>query len=262
MKLFAPDNAHWYSRDGVPSHTVTAKAGHERKTTLADARKLGLLPSVTNYLAVIAKPELTSWLREQAVLAALTLPRINGESDDDFAKRVAKDSDSARDNAADFGTAFHHAAERIANGQDPDADSIATPFIPALRDWFKANILGVRWTEQTLVNTSTGFAGTADLLAEHQEHGLTLFDYKTQKIKDGEKPRAYSSWCYQLAAYRRALGLKVNCVNIIINSTKPADVVEHKWSEEELEQGWKAFQAATTIWKIEKKYEPAADANH
>src|SRR5436190_23373532 len=47
-------------------------------STLRDARKLGLLPSVTNILGVITKPELTAWLQEQAVLAALTLPRLEG----------------------------------------------------------------------------------------------------------------------------------------------------------------------------------------
>jgi hypothetical protein len=81
---------------------------------LRDARKFDLVPSVTNVLGVIAKPELTAWLQEQAVLAALTLPRIDGESEDVFAKRVVTDSLTTRDGAADFGTAFHHGAERVA----------------------------------------------------------------------------------------------------------------------------------------------------
>ena len=75
MKLFSPDAAHWYQRDGQPLHTVLSAKGEPRPTTLRDARKLDLLPSVTNILGVIAKPELTAWLQEQAVMAALTLPR-------------------------------------------------------------------------------------------------------------------------------------------------------------------------------------------
>ena len=84
MKLFSPDSAHWYQRDGVACHTVPSLKGEPRPTTLRDARKLGLLPSVTNILGVIAKPELTAWLQEQAVMAALTLPRIAGETEDAF----------------------------------------------------------------------------------------------------------------------------------------------------------------------------------
>ncbi len=75
MKLFNPDNAHWYQRDGEPLHSVLSAKGEPRPTTVRDARKLGLLPSVTNVLGVINKPELVEWKMTQAVLAALTLPR-------------------------------------------------------------------------------------------------------------------------------------------------------------------------------------------
>ena len=64
MKLFNPENAHWYRRDGEPLHSVPSAKGEPRPTTLRDARKLGLLPSVTNVLGVIAKPELTAWVQE------------------------------------------------------------------------------------------------------------------------------------------------------------------------------------------------------
>jgi hypothetical protein len=53
MKLFNPENAHWYRRDGEPLHSVPSAKGEPRPTTLRDARKLGLLPSVTNVLGVI-----------------------------------------------------------------------------------------------------------------------------------------------------------------------------------------------------------------
>ena len=62
MRLFNPDSTHWYRRDGEPLHSVPSVKGDPRPTTLRDARKLGLLPSVTNVLGVIAKPELTAWL--------------------------------------------------------------------------------------------------------------------------------------------------------------------------------------------------------
>jgi hypothetical protein len=101
-----------------------------------------------------------------------------------------------------------------------------------------------------------GYAGTADLLIQHPVHGLTLVDLKTQGVKPGAKASAYKSWCYQLAAYRCALGQPVACLNLIINSREPAAPVEHRWTEEEIQLGWLAFQSAQMLWRIEKNYDP------
>jgi len=275
MKLFAPDSAHWYRSDGVPLHTVLSAKGELRPTTLRDARKLGLLPSVTNILGVIAKPELTAWLQEQAVLAALTLPRIAGESEDAFAKRVVADSLTTRDGAADFGTAFHHGAEHIAHTLEVDAAHPAAEWLRHYRDWYQANALTLYWTERVLVGTGLGYAGTADLLIDHAVHGPTLVDLKTMKVstahadRGGEgggaqgtarpaKVKPYKSWCYQLAAYRQALGQPVRCLNLVVNSCEPSAPIEHVWSEEELELGEAAFAAAHRLWCIEKGYSPGA----
>ena len=260
MKLFAPDSAHWYQRDGSPLHTVLSAKGEPRPTTLRDARKLGLLPSVTNILGVIAKPELTAWLQEQAVMAALTLPRLPGESEDAFAKRVVEDSLTTRDGAADFGTAFHHGAEQIAKSLEVDRADLLTPWLYLYRDWFQANIVSCRWTEQRVVSSRHGYAGTADLLIEHKIHGLCLVDLKTMKLNPKYKIKPYSTWCYQLAAYRSALGVRAKCINIIVNSVVPEPPVEHVWFEEELDLGWQAFMAARQLWVIEKGYDPVAAA--
>jgi hypothetical protein len=273
MKLFSPDSAHWYQRDGVPLHSVPSAKGEPRPTTLRDARKLGLVPSVTNILGVIAKPELTAWLQEQAVMAALTLPRTPGESEDVFAKRVVADSLSTRDNAADFGTAFHRGAERVARSLEVDPAHPAAEWLRHYRDWFQANALAVHWTEKVLVHQEWGYAGTADLLMEHAGHGLTLVDFKTTKTQrvlpastDGAQRTArptqfkpYKSWCYQLAAYRQALGQPVKCMNLIVNSVEPSLPIEHVWSEGEVARGWAAFEAARRLWGIEKNYEPSAE---
>ena len=55
---------------------------------------------------------------------------------------------------------------------------------------------------------------------------------------------------------RRALGLPVRCMNLIVNSREPHTPVEHVWSEEEMERGWLAFEAARQLWVIEKGYDP------
>ena len=185
MKLFNPENAHWYRRDGEPLHSVLSAKGEPRPTTVRDARKLGLLPSVTNVLGVINKPELVEWKMTQAVLAALTLPRMDGEDLGVFAKRVVEDAQSQVKGAAEFGSAFHAGAEQVAKTLEVDPAGPYAAWLNLHRDWFQANCVRVVWTERVLVNTELGYAGTADLLVEHQQHGLTLVDYKTQGVKPG-----------------------------------------------------------------------------
>jgi hypothetical protein len=45
-------------------------------------------------------------------------------------------------------------------------------------------------------------------------------------------------------------------MNLIINSEEPGTPVEHLWSQEELDDGWRAFEAAQVIWRAEKGYDP------
>ncbi len=256
MKLFSPDAAHWYQRDGVPLHTVLSAKGEPRPTTLRDARKLNLLPSVTNILGVIAKPELTAWLQEQAVMAALTLPRNPSETEDAFARRVVEDSQTTRDGAADFGTAFHAGAERIARTLEVDTLNPAADWLRWYHIWYQGNAALLNWTEKVLVNPAIGYAGTADLFIEHAVHGPTLVDLKTMKVKPGAKPAPYKSWCYQLAAYRHAMGQRVTCMNLIVNSNEASTPVEYVWNDAEMDAGLKAFEAAHKLWTIEKGYDP------
>ena len=223
---------------------------------MRDARKLGLLPSVTNVLGVINKPELVEWKMTQAVLAALTLPRNAGEDLGVFAKRVVEDAQSQVKGAAEFGSAFHAGAEQVAKSLEVDPAGPYAAWLNLHRGWFQANCVRVVWTERVLVNVELGYAGTADLLVEHQAYGLTLVDYKTQGVKAGKIARAYGAWCLQLAAYRRAIGRPMACLSVIVNSTEPTAPVERVWSEEELRAGLESFEAALVIWRNEKGYDP------
>jgi hypothetical protein len=198
----------------------------------------------------------------QAVLAALTLPRRPGEDEGVFAKRVVEDAQSEVRKAADFGSAFHAGAERVARTLEVDPAGPCAAWLDQYRAWFQANCVRLVWTERVLVNAELGYAGTADLLIEHQEYGLTLVDYKTQSLKPGPNgqtargPRAYPSWCQQLAAYRRAVGKPVTCLNLIVNSAEPCAPVERLWSLDEVVAGWESFEAALVIWRNEKQYDP------
>jgi hypothetical protein len=103
-KEHASEAGHWYTREGDPMYTVMGKTtGKPRNTTLRDARELNLVPSVSGIIGVAAKPALTVWLQEQAILAALTLPREPDELESVWLKRVLSDSKQQGRDAADLG---------------------------------------------------------------------------------------------------------------------------------------------------------------
>lgn len=103
--------SHWYDiATGAPRYQVPNKStGGMRDTTLRDARQLGLVPSVTTILQEANKPALINWMIDQALMAALTLPRNEGESLDDFIGRAKEDSKQQAINAAARGTEIHNA---------------------------------------------------------------------------------------------------------------------------------------------------------
>jgi hypothetical protein len=138
-----------------------------------------------------------------------------------------------------------------------DPEHPAAAWLTRYRDWYQANAFVLRWTEKVLVHPEGCYAGTADLLIDHAVHGPTLVDLKTMKMKPGVKLTPYKTWCYQLAAYRYALGQPVKCMNLVVNSNEPSVPFEHVWSEEEMQTGWLAFKAAHQLWCIEKNYDPS-----
>lgn len=255
-------SGHWYCPEtGKACHTVPnkSKPGTFRPTTISDARKGSLLPSVTGILSVIAKPQLVLWLQEQAILAALTLPRERGEIDDAFAARVVQDSKAQVRDAADRGATLHGIAEYyLTYGKVNTTKEYHILFEP-LKDWIDKNVQEVIFAERVLVNKEQGYAGTCDLICRIRDVGLAIVDLKGQKYREDTKgmfaPLFYNEWPLQLMAYRRCLGEKeVNLISLPFCYEKPVQLVHKLWPAEDHETYWEAFRAAHTLWKYVKKW--------
>lgn len=264
--------SHWYFPDGTPLHEVPRADGKgTRPTSLRDARKLNLFPSVTNVLGILAKPALDAWKQQQAILAALTLPRNEGESLDDFASRVVTDMQSEVGRAADLGSAVHAAIEGYAQGRWlPEDKEIARLFEPA-RQWFDAEVTQVHSVEIAVAHLEWGYAGRVDLVATLKSTGRpTVIDFKTQKTrrdKDGSfKPIIHDTWPLQLEAYRMALASRdkgladAAMASVVIGSTEPVPVVVKVWDDADKAAFFKAFLAARDLWVWQKNYCPVRDA--
>ena len=96
IKTADSESGHWYAQDGSPAYRIIGKNGVERNTRLTDARERGLVPSVTTISGLLAKPGLNNWLQQNVLLAALTLPRAEGESEENWLQRVMADSKSIK----------------------------------------------------------------------------------------------------------------------------------------------------------------------
>ena len=260
-------SSHWYSSSGEPVHSVARVDGNgDRPTSLRDARKLKLFPSVTNILSVLAKPGLDVWKQEQAILSALTLPRIEGESDDDFAKRVVTDMSEQVARAADLGSAIHTACEIYAQSKAlPESPEVAPLFAP-VREWFDNEVERIDCIERAVVHGEWGYAGRVDMVAKLKSTGgWAVVDFKTQKVrrdaKGAVKPSFYETWPLQLEAYRQAIlhGAQgkqpADIVSLVIGSTEPVPVTMNIWPREH-ENYWRAFLNVRNLWVWIKGYCP------
>ena len=254
-------SSHWYYRDGTSAHTVIAKTtGLPRATNVGDARKLGLVPSVTNIIGVKAKPALITWLQDNAILAALNTPRYPGELDDDYHSRIATVSDSIGKEAAEWGTLLHEQIEQYCTGGAFLGTGEILEYVAGVETWLRENMVEVIHAEKSVVG-ELGYAGRLDLYAMIKHGGETrraVIDFKSQKLKNKAKANFYKEWEIQLAAYGDCLREPGEplplLVSIIIPSDAPGPPQVKVW--EDGEGGLKAFKACFALWCYEKGYEP------
>jgi hypothetical protein len=240
------ESNHWYAKDGAPMYTVTAKNGEQRSTTLRDAKKMGLLPSVTTIMKAAASPGLEAWKLNQMMLAALTLPRAEGEGEESFIKRIQADSKEHARKAAERGTQIHTAIEQFFDGQINANDlPYLEPVYKAVNDTF-GNLM---WAVEKSFATESGFAGKVDIHSRDGEGVVADFKTKEFTSETLEKVAGFDENVMQLAAYRHGLKLpNARCANIFVSVTEPGLVVVKEWTQEELVRGWAMFDALKTFY--------------
>lgn len=246
---------HLYHQDGKPCYKVPyadPKRGM-RKSTLADAKKLNLLPSVTTVLNILDKPGLNNWLQDRVLESALTLPRRKEESDKSYMLRIKQDSKEISTLARDEGTRIHNALESGFNGQKYDSrySRVVDRTMQATYKYF--NQYSGWMAEQSFAH-KLGYAGKVDLRNFAKiPQSCVVVDFKT---KEELKPKmAFDEQCMQLVAYAHGLNMpNARLVNIFVNYD--GETVFHEWDELEKERCWNMFKACLELWKLQKRYNP------
>jgi hypothetical protein len=249
---------HWYRPDGTACHTVPrAKGEGERATTLADAKKLGLLPSVTTILSIVDKPALTRWKITEALKLARVVPPEDDETPEAYAARIIDRSyDETAGAAADEGSRIHAAIEAFYSGED-----VWEEYVPHVQATVKAisdAFPGVTdWVPERRVVSALGYAGTCDL---HSPSRGVVIDFKCKAFDHDKTSKLAFDQVRQLAAYGAALfpdeAGPLACANVFVSRTVPGHVLVHPWSSSEVTLGYQQFLAAFGLWKLERGYDP------
>jgi hypothetical protein len=246
--------SHWYAQNGVPMYEVkcTTKEGM-RPTTITDARKLNLVPSVTTIIASSAKPALDRWKQTELLKATMELPRSKCSSDEEWIARVLKTSQEKGKNAANLGTQIHDQLERFFLHENHlELREYVDPALEALHE---ADLLGPdNWPENSFGHP-LGFGGKVDLNGIDQLGNRFILDFKTKDTDDESKMVGYDDHCMQLAAYRVGLNLpNAKCYNLFISTKKPGLVKLIEWSEADLQRGWDMFYCLLRFWQLQNRF--------
>lgn len=246
MSDFASASGHWYDKDGNPCYTIIGKNGVKRNTTLRDARVLGLVPSVTTIINCAAKPALTNWMVDQALMAALTLPRLPDESLDDFMRRAKQDSKEQAIKAAERGTALHGGIERYIQTQIPDTEwALHIANVRNALHNIGIDILAGH-AERSFASPK-GYGGKLDW-----HNSAAVIDFKS-KPAITDKVIAYDEHGMQLSAYADGLGIpNARRINVFVGITDE-QVKIHEWPANTARKHWRMFESLLSYWHTSKE---------
>lgn len=235
-----------------------------RKATIADAKAMNPrpYPSVTSILKTLAKPALESWKMRKVAEAALTLPRLPNETDEEFIARIAEDAFEEAGEAADLGTDIHDSIAKwidyhfMGSGRTYSAHAYTGDCIR----WLTENVTKVYSSERTVANPGAGYAGRMDLHCEVNGK-QSIIDFKSQRVKrnaKGEpKPVFYrDSWPQQLASYAFAsMATDARLISIIIDTSDPGPCFVKDWTEEHhCDYYYDMFYMIFTLWKYNNEW--------
>lgn len=259
-------SSHYYTREGKPMHTMPLADGSgTRPTHKGDARKLGLYPSVSTILGLMAKPGLERWKHKEIALASMRLTRKGEETNDYFANRIIEEAFKQVDDAANLGAVIHRELERFWSHDwsrpfEPNP-KVATYVAPVV-NWMIAKDIHVENPEAVVVNHAYGFAGTSDCPFRWKKGtGIGVIDYKSRKTTPGEPIEVYDGQATQIAAYGATYWGEQNLkycwgANIFISTTEPGRVDLVMYRPEMIMAEFEVFKHICAVYRHYNQWDP------
>lgn len=250
------ESHHWYSADGEPVWEVPSADGKGKvEPTLREARKFGLLPGATAINKQIANPFLETWKEENALRNAFNTRPKDGETADEYVKRVSWLAGQYARDAAETGKLLHKDIEEFFfNGSYP-VGAAGQAAVDAISKWLKAEGYDVFKPEAAFGKRHLGWGGRVDLLASSKDRGYAILDFKTCDLAKIRQP--YESWGWQLAAYKAGLELpnESRLVSVPIDRATGATKFM-EWDADKHYALLDVFNCSFEIWCHRKSYDP------
>lgn len=266
---------HWYTHAGEPAHEQPnkSKPGTMRETTLRDARKLNLNPSVTTVTKILDKGDtLLEWQIKQALYSAAVHPNGWPEFDLDedgalsekdptflaWAKDCRMDAKRQVNAKAERGSILHDMMMRAHHAYD-SVEPQYLAHVDGMMAMLERNFGKRRWIAEKTFAHPLGFGGSVDLQTVDDDEDQIILDYK---FKDFDESRDAEYFVYdehrmQLGGYRHGLRKpKARLFNAFGSITKPGLVLLHSHTEEEAAQGEAMFLLALKLWQVKHMYAP------
>ena len=223
-----------------------------RPATLRDARKMGLFPGVTSIIKCAAAPGLERWKQDQVLMAALTLPRIDGETSEQLCARILADSGEQARVARDKGTQIHAAIQGHYEGKPPDESM--WEYVKGAVAAIDANFGPQQWVSEKPCAHPMGYGTKADLHCE-----WTVLDFKGADFDASNVAtlKTRDEHAMQLAATRMALSLpRADCAIVYVSRCSPGLARVIRIDDAELERGWSMFRSLLEFWQAKSNYRP------
>jgi hypothetical protein len=218
---------------------------------MRDGRKHGWVPSFSTVNQCQAQHGLERWKREQLLYSSFTLPHLEGESTDAFARRVVADSEEQGIKARDTGTAIHDAIEQHLHGSiyNKAYREHVAGALAALEGWCGLDGL---LAEKSFAHP-LGFGGKCDV---HKTDPQYIADFKTKDFDEKSLPKIYDNHPMQLGAYREGFNIPRARGAIIFVSTRVPGLTHLiEIDEDDLARGWDMFAALLKFWQIKNRYD-------
>lgn len=262
----AGNSYHFYTREGQPKHQMPLADGSGmRPTHMGDAKKLGLYPSVSSILGILAKPGLEKWKQNQVALASLRITKKGDETEKYFVGRVIEEAFKQVDDAADLGSRIHREIERFWShdwSKPFEPDPKLAVYVSPVINWMIAKDIHVENPEAVIINFEHGYAGTSDCPFRWKNGtGIGVIDYKSRKTTPGEEIENYDGQATQIAAYGAAYWGEHNLkycwgANVYISTTEPGRVDLMMYKPDMLVAEFEAFKHICAIHRHFNQWDP------
>ena len=159
------------------------------------------VPGVTGIIGVLDKPALPKWAAKTVAEYVADNPdgveNLRSMGREPMVAALKELPWQKRDEAAERGHKFHYYAEKMLLGEVVEVPESQVPLVESALDFMEKWGIQPVLTETAVGSRAHRYAGTFDMVADHNRGPRAIWDWKSGK-------RIYSGACFQLNAYGHA----------------------------------------------------------